>query len=128
MRAFLKMPQEFQDDVVGNMDWTPPEMDSILEDREEMEKAMDGIDVDFEVAAFVASTETVDGIQLPLGYVMESSTQDIAGEITFEDPVGEELDDSVQNAGRNSDLDDSVQGAGEDSELNLEETWEGFSE
>ena len=30
MRAFLKMPQEFQDDMVGNIDWTPPEMDDIL--------------------------------------------------------------------------------------------------
>ena len=33
MREFLKMPQEFQDDVVGNIDWIPPEMDNILEDK-----------------------------------------------------------------------------------------------
>ena len=98
MRAFLKMPQKFQDDVVGNMDWTPPEMDdNIFDDKEEIEEAVDGIDVDFEVAAFVASTETVDDIQLPLGYVMESSIQGIAGEVTFEDLVDEEeLDDNVQ--------------------------------
>lgn len=78
MRVFLKMAQEFQDDVAEDMDWTPPEMNDILEDREEIEEAVDGIDVDFEVAAFAASTEAVDDIQLPLGYVMESGgvTQD----------------------------------------------------
>ena len=54
-----EMPQEFQDDVVGNTDWTSSEMDDILGDREEMEEAVDEINIDFEIAAFVASTETV---------------------------------------------------------------------
>ena len=80
-----------------------------------MEEAVDGIDVDFEVAAFVASTETVDDIQLTLGYVMESSIQGIAGEVPFEDIVDEE------------ELDDSVQGDGA-SDLDLKQTWEGFSD
>ena len=52
--------------MVRNMDWTPPEMDDILKDRKEIKEAVDGIDVDFEVAAFVTSTEMVDDIQLLL--------------------------------------------------------------
>ena len=51
------MPQEFKDDVVKNMDWTSPEMDNILWDREEIEKAVNGINVNFEITAFIANTE-----------------------------------------------------------------------
>ena len=90
-------------------------MDDILEDREEMEGPVDGINVNFKVAAFVASTETVDDIQLPLVYVMESSIQGIAREITFEDTVDEE------------ELHDSIQGDGA-SDLDLKKIWEGFSD
>lgn len=38
------------------MDWTPPEMadgEYLRGQREEMEEAVDGIDVDFEAVAFV---------------------------------------------------------------------------
>ena len=85
LQAFFKMPQKFQDDVVKNMNWT----------SSEMEEAVDEINIDFEIAAFVASTETVDDIQLSFGYVIESSTQDIAEKVTFEDIDDEEkLDNS----------------------------------
>ena len=39
------------------MDWISPKMDDILWNREKMEEAVDGINVDFEIAAFVASIE-----------------------------------------------------------------------
>ena len=90
MQAFLKMPQKFQDDVVKNMNWTSLEMDDILKDRKKMKKIVDRIDIDFEIAAFVTSIETMDDIQLLLSYIIELSTQDIVGVITFEDINNEE--------------------------------------
>lgn len=58
-------------------------MDDLLEDKEEFEEAIDGPDLDFEMAALLASTGTQSDVQLPLGYVMDQSG------VTFEDPIDE---------------------------------------
>ena len=87
--------------------------------KEEIEEAVDKIDVGFEIAALVASTEAVDDVQLPMGYFMES------GGVAFEDIVDEDIIDEEELDGS------SVQGDGEEdlvSDLDLEETWEGFGD
>lgn len=89
MQAFLKMPQEFQDEVRGNINWTPPDLENLLEDQKESEEAIDAADVDFEVAALAAITKTGNDIQLPLGYTVETSTQGIQGGVIFEDMIKE---------------------------------------
>ena len=59
MRAFLKMPQEFQDNVTGNTDWTPPEVEDLFEDKKEIQEAMDRIDGDFEMIALATSAPSL---------------------------------------------------------------------
>ena len=62
------MPQEFQVDVVRNIDRIFPGMDNVLENKKDIEEAIDGIGVGFEIAALVANTEAVDDVQLLMGY------------------------------------------------------------
>ena len=59
MQAFFKILQKFQNNMIENINQTLLEIDNILKDKEEMEKAVDRIDVDFEIAAFVTSIETM---------------------------------------------------------------------
>ena len=95
-------------------------MDDILEDRKEMEEAVDGINIDFEIAAFVASIGTMDDIQLSLSYVKKSSTQDIAGEVTFED-IDDEKEVTFKDIDDKEKLDESIQD-------NAALGWKGFSD
>ena len=57
--------------MIKYINWIPLEIDNILENREEIKKVVDEIDVEFEIAALVASTEAVDDVQLLMGYFME---------------------------------------------------------
>ncbi|MCJ1264618.1 hypothetical protein MMC22_004492 [Lobaria immixta] len=54
-----------------------------------MEETVDGPDVDFEVAALVASAETTEDVLLPLGYTIDTSTEGQGGAV-FEDMIDEE--------------------------------------
>ena len=50
--------------MVKNINQILPEMDDILEDKKELKKVVNRINVDFEIAAYISNTKTIDDIQL----------------------------------------------------------------
>lgn len=53
------------------------DLEDLLEDRKIFEKAVNTVDVDFELAALIASTRMENDIQLPFGYKVEISSEDL---------------------------------------------------
>lgn len=61
-----------------------------MEDKEEGEEAIEAPDVSCEMAALAANTETGNGTQLPLGYGIEASTEEICGGVVYGNVADEE--------------------------------------